>query len=468
MATNAPPSATRRNTLTLDPDSRVAIVGGGFSGTIQAINLLRFPGPRVLLVERRPRQLARGVAYSAAHPAHLLNVRAGNMSALADDPTHFARWLEQRTGGAVSGFVPRMVYGEYLQEMLEDAARRAGDRLELVIGDVRNVRATPAGEQLVLNDGGSLVADVVVLAAGNLPPHDPPGFGDHLDPDRYAADPWAVSITRDLAEPDRVLMLGTGLTAIDAALLLDEHGFRGRITALSRRGLTPRAHWDHPRDASNLQERPAEALSQLTRFVRRRAARRGWRDAVDDLRPITQLLWASATPDVRRRFLRHLRPYWDVHRHRIAPEIAARIDALRAEGRLEIIAGRTIAAEPEGDGLRLTWRARAEDRTRSDHFRRAVNCTGPQGDLLRSEEPLLRTLLNAGRIRPDPLRLGVDVDAQSRLIDSDGKAQERLLAIGPMTRGGLWEVVAVPDLRNQTWNLARRLANAHWVGGEGL
>jgi len=307
-----------------------------------------------------------------------------------------------------------------------------------------------------------------VLAIGNLPPHTPPGLDPAALPAGcYRADPWAGDIAEGLGPDDIVVLIGTGLTAIDAALLLDAAGFGGRIVAISRRGLVPRPHADTP-PQPGLRERPAGTLSRLVRHVRDRTAAVGWRAAVDELRPITQIMWGAADSPMRARFLRHLRPYWDVHRHRLAPSVAARVDALCAAGRLSFAAGKLVSATAEGSGARLCWRPRGSDAPVETRVARIVNCTGPQGDLQRSDEPLLRDLLGKGLIRPDPLRIGLDVDAQSQVIGSDGSADPRLLCIGPMTRGGLWEVVAVPDIRQQNWTLARRLAHAQWVGGEGL
>ncbi|PZQ58453.1 MAG: FAD-dependent oxidoreductase [Sphingomonas taxi] len=454
--------------MAMASDRHVAIIGGGFSGTLLAINLLRHDGPRATLIERRAGQLGRGVAYSAAHAEHLLNVRAGNMSALPDDPDHFVRWLTRNALGDRTTFVPRRVYGRYLSEMLAAAAAAYPDRLTLVEAEVRALACADDGFTLTLADGARLAADVAVLALGNLPPHTPPGIvPDALPPGCYRGDPWAGDIAAGLNDADTVVLVGSGLTAVDAALLLDAQGFGGRILAISRRGLSPRPHADAPPRAG-LGERPTGPLSALVRAVRTRAAAIGWRAAVDELRPVTQMMWSAADPTTRARFLRHLRPWWDVHRHRLAPQVAGRIDALAAAGRLRVVAGKLIAAESDGDGARLHWRPRGGRATEQVRAARIVNCTGPQGDLLRSREPLLRDLLAQGAIRPDALRIGLDIDAQSRVVAADGGVDDRLYAIGPMTRGGLWEVVAVPDIRQQNWTLARRLAHAQWVGGEGL
>ncbi|XHS02952.1 FAD-dependent oxidoreductase [Sphingomonas sp. DBB INV C78] len=451
------------------PVRHVAIIGAGFSGALQAINLLRHEGPSATLIERRG-HLARGVAYSAAHPDHLLNVRAANMSALPDDPGHFARWLAATHPEHADGFAPRIVYGDYLGELLGNAARSAPQRLAIRSGEAVDVAFSPDGATVQLADGSQIAADAVILAPGNLPPHQPPELAAAaLDPDLYAPDPWAGDIAEGLADDDVVLVIGSGLTMVDVALLLDARGFRGRIIALSRRGLLPRAHAPIPPSPTpRLSERPSLCATELLGFVRDRAEAIGWRAAVDELRPYTQDMWLAAAPEDRGRFLRHLRPWWDVHRHRLAPQVAARVAALQASGRLEVVAGKLASVSANGRTTRVAWRARGRDDLVEVATRRIVNCSGPQGDLNRTAEPLLRALIDRGLIQPDPLRLGIQVNQQAEVIDATGNANPRLLALGPMTRGAFWEIVAVPDIRVQTWSVARRLSNAHWVGGEGL
>jgi uncharacterized NAD(P)/FAD-binding protein YdhS len=445
----------------------VVIIGGGFSGALFAVNLLRHGGPRAILIERRS-QVARGVAYSAPDPALLLNVRASNMSALPDRPNDFVEWLGRR-GILAEGFVPRATYGEYLAELLEETWSADRSRLELISGDA--IAADEDGDEgmrVRLADGRSFSGDAVVLASGNLPPTTPPG----LDPDRlpasiYVGNPWGEALASGLKAADTVLILGTGLTMIDAVLLLEERGFRGRIVALSRHGLLPRHHAGGMA-SPGLSERPPVDPSRLLVAVRARAEAVGWRAAVDELRPYTRSLWLAASIEGRSRFLRHLRPWWDVHRHRIAPQVAERIAALRSEGRLRIVTGRTLGFAAEGDRVRMSWRPRGGERSEDLLADRIVNCTGPQVDLDRSSEPLLQSLRSGGLIVPDPMRLGMATDAVSRAIDSDGNASDKLYALGPLTKGTFWEIVAVPDIREQAWTLARRLSHAQWVGGEGL
>ncbi|NWK98952.1 FAD-dependent oxidoreductase [Sphingobium lactosutens] len=444
----------------------VAIVGGGFSGALLAINLLRHGTVRVTLIERRPDRLGRGLAYGAAQEDHVLNVRAANMSALPDQPGHFAEWLGTRSLGQEGSFARRRDYGAYLCAMLDEMRSLAGDRLTILQDEAVDLTTAADGAFLTLKSGNRFTADVAVVASGNLPPHDLPALVGKGRP-AYVNDPWATDIAQGLGAQDSVLLLGSGLTAVDCTLSLDSGGFKGRIIAISRRGLAPHAHAQtHPYAVRG--ERLNGPASGLVHAVRARSAEIGWRNAVDELRPFTQDMWRAASPAERSRFLRHLRPYWDVHRHRIAPEVAARLDALQVEGRLKVRAAKIVAAQNDGDELAVDLRPRCHAAIETVRVARVVNCTGPLGDLRRVKDPLLRNLFDRGDIRPDPLAIGIDVDRQCHAIDASGNAQERLLIVGPMTRGAHWEIVAVPDIRRQVWALARQLTSAHWVEAEGL
>lgn len=449
--------------------TRVAIVGAGFSGTMLALNLLEQADVEVLLIERDRHRMGAGVAYSSSETSHLLNVRAGNMSAFPDRPDHFCEWLAARGLGCEAAFVTRATYGLYLRETLAGALERHGRRLKLIDDEVLDIEERDGQVTLGLVNGGLIEADRAVLAIGNLPPHDPPAIaGTGLPAHRYIGDPWATPFEQGLDSDATVLVIGTGLTAIDVILRLVANDFSGPIVALSRRGLRPHRHVDGLPRPKPVLAKPAPELSDLVRWARLGAATQDWRLVVDSIRPITQMMWASADAAKRARFLRHLRPFWDVHRHRLAPEVAGRIDALVASGQLSFRAGKISHVAVEREALTVEWRPRGERAIVVTRAARMINCTGPQGDLLRSSDPLVKHMLQAGRIRPDALRLGLDIDREGHVLDAGGRPSEHILAIGPMTRGDLWEVVAVPDIRIQVSALARRLVNAHWTAGEGL
>jgi uncharacterized NAD(P)/FAD-binding protein YdhS len=443
----------------------VAIVGGGFSGTLLAINLLRH-GVKTVLIERDEAQLAKGLAFGTRRAEHLLNVRAANMSAFPDDLGHFLRWMGFSAADQANRFVPRLAYGRYLRELLVDAFAAAPANARVLAGEAVAADVGADGIRLSLKGGRAVECRALVLALGNFPPRPLPPLAG-LPAGLHFADAWQNGALEKLDDVEHVVLLGSGLTAVDTILSLDGAGYRGRITALSRRGLQPRGHAESGPAAKGVAE-PEASGSWLVRAVRERAAAVGWRMAIDELRPHTQHVWRRHDTTAQRRFLRHLRPYWDVHRHRLAPSVADRIAALQQTGRLTFLAGKLESAAVEGDSARLDWRPRGETRKRSLLAQRVISCTGPDGDIARAGHQLLDSLLVQGAIRPDAHRLGLDVEQSGRLRDARGAPQDALFAVGPLTKGEAWEIVAVPDIRRQVWDLARYLGSAHWVGGEGL
>ncbi len=464
MARWARPRATGRRASRVSKPT-IAIVGGGFSGTLLALHLLSSlrQTANIRLIERGP-AFGRGLAYSTRQPEHLLNVRAGNMSAYPDRPTHFQDWLAQTTGQASDAFsfAPRWVYGDYLQGELRVAAQgsAAAGRLDLVQDEVVAIRRVNGRLRLELALGRGLEADVVVLATGHGAATAP--VGDRVrvaHHPAYVANPWAPGALEAVGRDDSVLLLGTGLTAVDVIASLDGHGHRAPIMALSRRGLLPHRHARFGGDPAPWTPRPGEPLSRALRRFRLEADRmRDWRRAFDGLRAATQDLWAGMDHTQRRRFLRHLRPWWDIHRHRMAPRIADRIAAHLDDGRLRVVAGRLTELRWEVGAVTATWRPRAQTTLVADRARWVINCTGAEGDPSRSDNPLVRDLIGRGMARADPLRLGLEADDEGRLIAAGGAAQADLFGVGPIIRGGLWEVVAVPDIRIEAQRLAARIA----------
>jgi uncharacterized NAD(P)/FAD-binding protein YdhS len=414
---------------------RVAIVGAGYSGTIAAVEIARAaPGAGIALIEKSG-HFARGAAYGTTSPGHLLNVRARNMSALTGEPMHFADWAAGEGYGADS-YVPRRDYRRYLAGLLDEAPGVSRVTGEAVAVEDEGVR---------LASGELVRCEAAIVAGGNYPSRLPAAFGP-----KAIHDPWSPQGSAAVAQAAErggdLLLVGTGLTMVDMAVSLEEAGFPGRILAASRRGLVPRAHVSpaaHP-----LGWEPPERLGDLLRSVR---ARVPWRASVDGLRPHSIPLWQGLSESEQRRFLRHLRPWWDVHRHRIAPRVAARIEAMRASGRLEIAAARVVGVD--GDVVTLARRGGGEIRRR---FGAVINCTGPEGDIARIRDPLIRNLIESERARPDRLGLGLDVDSDSRVRGS-GRSPA-LYALGPLTKGAFWEIVAVPDIRGQAAGVATAIA----------
>lgn len=427
----------------------VVIVGAGFSGAMLAARLAEQGLASVLI--GRTADFGLGVAYSTPFEGHLLNVRSNRMSAVEGRPLDFVDWLSTRHPDLADpeDFAPRALYGRYVQDRLASVEAAHPGLIERIVGEVAAIE--PDG--VALSDGRRFTGRAVVLATGNPAPKTAlPG-----DSDRIIPDPWAPGALDRIGTDDDVLIVGTGLTMVDMIQALTARGWRGMALALSRRGLLPRAHRLAPDVPAPM---PPDALtgpaSHRLAAARRLAARYDWREVMDAYRPITADLWRDASPDQRARLVRHLRPWWDVHRHRIAARIGEALDRLREQGRLIVHAGRLRRIESDDTGVVAEWSPRWGAVRPALRAAWMLDCTGPGHDAAR--DPLTGPLIAAGRARLDALRLGLELDAEGRVLHADGTSDPALFVLGPPARAAFWETIAVPDIRRRVEDVARTLA----------
>jgi uncharacterized NAD(P)/FAD-binding protein YdhS len=426
----------------------------------------RVPNLSVAVLDKGPLP-GRGLAYATKYDCHLLNVPAGNMSALPEDPEHFLRWARgnYRPSVQATSFLPRRLYGRYVSSLLEEATRPGGaENFQWIQGEVSSLARERSHVTVNLKDGSTRITKAVVLAVGNFPPANlnVPGLSE--DGGRYVPSPWPADALAGIPKSGNVLLIGSGLTSVDVAVALKTEGFAGHIHILSRRGLMPRVHRSTRRLPQFWNEQSPRTALGLLRLVRAqiRAATEGdgdWREVIDALRPVTQKIWQSLPLSERKRFLRHVRPYWEVHRHRIAPEIGDTITQLVDSGKATVHAGRLTACRKLGDHVEVSWRERRTQAQQLLRVDRVINCTGPEADCRRINDPLIKSLLAQGLARPDQLSLGLDVDSTGALIDFSGSPSNFLYAIGPIRKGSLWESTAVPELRTQASQLAEHLVS---------
>jgi uncharacterized NAD(P)/FAD-binding protein YdhS len=441
------------------------VVGGGFSGSILAVQLLRRCPTLSVAVIDKGSVPGRGLAYSTEFDCHLLNVPASNMSALPEEPDHFLRWARANYDPLTqsTSFLPRRIYGRYLSSILDESMGRWGaDQLRWIQGEASSLTRGRSDINVRLKDGSTLVAQSVVLAAGNFPPGNLkiPGLSERSE--RYAPSAWSASALQDISRNGSVLLIGSGLTSIDVAIALKSEGFAGHIHILSRHGLIPQPHRQTGRWPQYWNEQGPRTARGLLRLVRDQigaasAAGCDWRPVVDALRSVTNVIWRSLPIKERKRFLRHVRPYWEVLRHRIAPEIADTVASLLLDGQATVYAGRVTDYRESPDHVEVVLLERKTRRQRRLCVDRVINCTGPETDCRRMEDSLIKSLLAQGLARPDHLSLGLDVDAEGRLIDSGGTPSNSLYVIGPARKGCLWETIAVPEIREQASQLAEHL-----------
>jgi uncharacterized NAD(P)/FAD-binding protein YdhS len=452
---------------------RVAIVGGGAAGALAAVHLLREPRERgaleIDLIDRTG-SFGAGVAYGTQDPLHLLNVPAVRMGAIAGHPEHFHEWLAGRGEPvAEEAFLPRGLYATYVRDLLAGAERDARSaRLRRHCGDVVSIvehhGAAAAPLELMLGDGERIEADRVILALGPLGAGDPIRVPPELRQSGvYVADPWAAGALEAARKDRSVLIVGTGLSMVDVALTLGDEEGGPRIRAVSRHGLVPRRHrrdltnvrrFHIPTETGTIEPIVAAIFGQICRVSRQGD---DWRDVIDSMRPVTPQLWKSLRTPEKERFLTEFQRLWDVHRFRMAPEVADRFEALQAAGRIQTEADSIVSVEPHGRRARVFLRTPGAHDLDAVEVDRVINCSGAGCDLRRQAPPVLAGLLAAGRARPDELGLGLDVAADGALLDAEGLPSERLFAVGALRKGVEWEAIGITEIRDHSGAVARRI-----------
>lgn len=474
-------------------DITVGIIGAGFSGVMTAANLVRLwpsatgaavgrgPARRIVLIERDAP--ARGPAYSTTEPHHLLNVPAARMGAWADNPRDFLDWCSaNETGISAADFAPRAMYARYIDAILAETlavARASGIGVEIIRAAAERVE--PTGQRFRVTLAGAhpaLECDALALCTGNMEPSLASGGPGSTQSGAIIPNPWAPGALQRVERSHRVAIVGSGLTMLDVLWSLEARAHTGPVTIISRHAMMPRRHRDDPIDAAPV---PADVLAspdiaspvQALRWVRakideveRAPAATGkselaWTFVIDSLRPHTARAWGGWNTGQRRQFVRHLRALWDVHRHRVAPLVLGVVERLRQEGRLTTLAASvrqiqdgaseaTILLAPRGAG--------APDRIVAD---RVITCTGPNPDLRKATDPMLAALVRDGLLVPDEVGLGARCDSGGVAIRAAGAAAVEgppIHVVGPLRRADLWESIAVPELRVQAAEAAKRIS----------
>ncbi|WP_337270253.1 FAD/NAD(P)-binding protein [Oryzifoliimicrobium ureilyticus] len=447
----------------------VLVVGSGFSAIAVACNLIESlpPDAAIGIVGDDP-GFGRGTAYRTELYLHRLNVPAARMSLFPDRPDDFVAWLERHGRHVKAGdFASRADYGLYVRDSLAGILRPRASRCRV---DFIKAKATGCIERYAAStafslDNGDQIAGryvVLCLGLGNAPlPLAFDGLTTSMR-SKIVKNPWRLSWLRRVAPHDDVTILGSGLTMIDQVLALRARGHKGNINVLSRRGLAPLGHHRNHSPATDPRLPPLPwTISKLLRHLRDKAsASEDWRSVMDGLRPITQKIWQQLDPVEKSRFLRHALPWWNIHRHRVAPDVFDRFQALRDQAVLKMHAGYLTRVDQHDDRLEISYRKRRTQIVESFSTDIVVNCTGMERAGI-DHSPLLKEMRNLGMIEADPLGLGIAVDRDSRILASDGIVQKNIYAVGALTAGQFWEITAVPDIRVQARHVSLAIASAY-------
>lgn len=438
----------------------VVIIGGGASGALVALCVMRSGthADRIVIIDDG-KNVGEGVAYAHINEHYLLNVRAIGMSAYFDQPTHFVEWLkEEKAYDDAEGFVPRHWYAEYLRHELAIQIKQSGVQLSIHHGIATKINRTT--HAVTCTDGTQYDADVVIMAIGNLASQNP--FHRWNSAPNYVLN-WREFQATTVQDNDRIVIVGTGLTMVDQIVALHERGFKGQIVAVSRHGYLPQTHVGRQSYPCPITVEDADLpLSSLLRKMRvaiLQAQHAGvpWQAVIDSIRPHTQGIWRRWNLATQQRFLRHLRPVWDVHRHRMAPEIAQRVNQMITAGQLQVITGRIRGYEETQDGMRITLVSNRE--THVIAGRVVINCTGPSSDYVTKHVPIVYALAAEGVVVPHANGIGLNVTAVGQVVNASGTVEPWLWCIGPMRKGADWECTAVPDIRVHAHQLVGALYN---------
>ncbi len=455
----------------------IAIIGGGFSGVCVAVQLARQAKKNIQIVLfNAGYPFAAGVAYSTVHPMHVLNVPAGRMSFFLDEPNHFTRWIKGKYKDEFlhfgdlqleDAFLPRAVYAKYINDVFvtEMMTSRCTDYL-LVSETAVNISHASGKMEMKTQSGRTLPCDAVVLATGNELPATPVFISKEMaEKEIYISNPWYFKMHKNYELSQTILLLGTGLTMIDNMLSILSSGFKGKMVAVSTKGLLPLPFRKSETDYGILEELKRPYIINTVFDIFRKHVHRvrnyglSGTAVVDALRPLTQDIWKELSVDDKKRFLVHIRQLWGVARHRLPLHIFDLMNGYIQSKRVEIIAGRLINVTVQNNTAEATIALRATGKRVSIPVQKIINCTGPLLDITKSKSKLFQNLIKDGLLCADELKLGIKATADYAVVNASGNEVENMFVIGPMLKGTLWETTAVPEIRKQAEEVAYKILN---------
>ncbi|MGG6893786.1 MULTISPECIES: FAD/NAD(P)-binding protein [Rhizobium] len=468
--------------MTIGSDQRahdlpvIAIIGGGVSGTAVAFHLLQRQSlrPGQLFIFEPRERLGAGLAYDTSDPAHRINVPAAKMSLLPDDIEHFQRWLqehqaleEDETAVAANGslFPRRAAFGNYINSMIGPFV---GDgRVTHVRQNVERISRTDRYWTVTGEAGQSVDADILIIATSHPSPLPPQLLRDTLaGHPRFVPDPTKSDALTAIRADDRLLVVGNGLTSADVIASLELRGHQGPITAISRRGLRSRGHARVKQELfGDFVDSPSKTAVSLLRRVRAvireaEGAGRSWHAVVDQVRAQGRHLWLALPLEERRRVVRHLRPFWDVHRFRVAPQVEAVSERAIDAGRLEVLAASVASVEVTDGVIDCRLRLSRSDRSIDRQFDAVVVTTGPGHRGILQSQDWIEALAKTGFLAMDPMRLGLACDIQSRALNENGTVVPSLFISGPLARGTFGELMGLPEVVEHAVLVAEQTAGA--------
>ncbi len=454
----------------------IAIIGGGASGTLTALNLLRklnVPA-QIWLIEKRNEAVYRGNAYSSRLNYEPLNVPAGRMSAFSHLPDDFFYWLKKKKQADADfdiireSFVSRRWYGDYLTERVGNAAAQSSHiGFETLIDHALDIRFDGRKDAycITLNSGNNLHANYLVFATGNEPPVDifKQEEVEGLNC-QYVSNPWTEDPLQRINEQENVLIIGTGLTMVDHVVSLNKRGHKGKIFCFSRHGYLPLPHAETSQnfvfEFNDQQKDLPHIFSEVKRNIDNANGKNiQWQNALDAMRGKTGRMWKMMSLDSKRLFLNRLKSIWEIHRHRMPLASSETLKEMEKPGQLEILSGKVTGINRNKGNVIFKFISRTSKEERSIKVQRIINCTGPSGDYFKTDNTLLKNLLGKGWMKQDDLKIGIVTGARGEIIQENGVVLQNAFAIGPLRKATEWETTAIREIRTQAEDTATQISS---------
>lgn len=477
----------------------ITIIGGGACGTAVYIELVLQMAKdelkneiKITIIEKE-KSLGYGLAFGTDQPGHLLNTQADLMGIHTDEPGHFANWLKNKggkkrqdvkgNGSEDHSYTTRKLYGEYVAEHASDYLQKAADlgiSMEVVRDEAMDVHKNARSYEVICKSGLRIPSDFLVLAPGTPKPNN---YRELKQYPQYIDFPWpSENILGQTHPEDHVGILGSSLSAIDAAMTLTDNGHTGRISFFSPDGMLPRVQPESERPydrkyltRENIHRLKRESLGKTTvkqlfkmfreevedlagtpidwkaldrtgkpadRFLEYdiECAEKGGDEliaVVYSLRDDASPIWSSLDVEEKQRFKKWLGPHWMLNRHAMPLHNAYRLRSLFNDGILKVIPDfREVSFDEQTE--RFAMKQGSSDVVYVDKL---INSTGSSSHLEQMNCPLIDNMVKKSYLSPYPVGGAIINERTMRVVSPRGG--EGIYALGHVVNGLLLDVNAV-------------------------
>lgn len=425
--------------------SKIAIVGFGFCGITTLYNLAFQNKYKEITIFEKSGFSTLGTAFSEFSQQYILNVPANNMSAFENLPDDFLQFLNYDYPNLYSkdDFVPRYIYGQYLQLIKEDAflfAQKNSIKINIVEDEVLEIQKKD-NNFLITTKSQISEASELVLATSFKQSQ----IKTDLEDKFFIKNLWDKKYSYFHQESfflenkvENIFIVGLGLSAVDVIIGLKKRNYTGKIYAMSRRGNFPTEHLSYENNLASLinnfdAKKGVLFICKKIRKLLKENPNYELRNIIDSLRENAVELWHNLDEKNKKLFLKFL-PYWNIYRHHVPIESMKIINSMIETGQIEIIKSSLKEVKKEKKIL---------VKTNSEIFKidLLVNCLGFEMDV--RKYPLLNQMCEENLLKEDIF-----------MCKSNDK---KIHLLGGLNIGKDFESTSVPELRKHVLKLIQDL-----------